>query len=198
MYIEIKLCSCSKCECDIDEMDEEENARVSLRRLLYELGDYEMDNGGADGVSGADGGVDSELDNEITNEWFGEEVSGIDESWSSIMRNIVSLREHVNMEIEEDSFIRELFSEFFDTDIPNGLEDVKITLSNDEFNKIAIPVEHSPSKCAICLEEGTCTSTGGSCKLPCSHLFHSQCIKYWLTKYKVTCPVCRMDVRNLD
>ena len=33
--------------------------------------------------------------------------------------------------------------------------------------------------------------------LDCKHIFHRRCIKHWLLQEKVTCPVCRKDVREM-
>ena len=50
-------------------------------------------------------------------------------------------------------------------------------------------IKSSVSDCAICLEDFV---VGESCQvLPvCNHIFHSNCINYWLKK-KLTCPICR-------
>lgn len=146
-----------------------DNLRQVINRLIYNLEELE-----------------SESESEM-------EMSGIDESWNSIMRNIISLREHVEMERQEDEFIRELFYELFET--TPELEDVKVTLTEEEFKKkVTEKREEDEAKCTICLDimEKNCITN----KLSCNHSFHPNCIKYWLTNYKVTCPVCRMDVRN--
>ena len=44
--------------------------------------------------------------------------------------------------------------------------------------------------CAICLEEEDFLSA----KLPCGHLFHSNCIRNWLLRGGATCPLCNMDL----
>lgn len=45
-------------------------------------------------------------------------------------------------------------------------------------------------ECAICLEE---LEDGDLCKaLPqCNHVFHKECILFWLVMNKNTCPLCR-------
>lgn len=88
----------------------------------------------------------------------------------------------------------------FVEDLP--LEDVKVTLTNDQFDKLdRIPLHNcSEQTCHICMDEfeelsSTSKSKTQAIKLPCSHIFHEDCIKQWLCKEKVTCPVCRADVR---
>jgi hypothetical protein len=91
------------------------------------------------------------------------------------------------------------------------LEDVKVTLQEEDFNKLhTVPFqtsdsdnkneehehehEHEQENCNICLEqyvEGVSVT-----KLPCKHLFHTECIKAWLCGEKINCPVCRHDVRE--
>ncbi|ERM95691.1 E3 ubiquitin-protein ligase SGR9, amyloplastic [Amborella trichopoda] len=48
-------------------------------------------------------------------------------------------------------------------------------------------------ECVICTEElGV-----GACRLPCSHVFHRQCIGMWL-KGRSTCPCCRLELGGWD
>lgn len=56
-------------------------------------------------------------------------------------------------------------------------------------------VEQTPS-CSICLcefEEKECVK-----RLPCKHLFHSDCIDLWLVESKATCPICRQGIFEDD
>lgn len=129
-------------------------------------------------------------DADLTREEFNE-------SWDDIISNMMLLR-NISEREREEQFIRNLFSEFFEED---NFEDVRVTLSNQQFSKITDTdnkksKDHTTtsSKCAICLVEGV--STDKTTILPCSHSFHTDCIKRWLTEYKVTCPVCRMDTRE--
>lgn len=82
------------------------------------------------------------------------------------------------------------------------LEDVKVTLQEGDFEKLqTVPFrqDHSDEQndhdnCNICLEqykEGVSVT-----KLPCKHIFHTECIKAWLCGEKINCPVCRHDVRE--
>lgn len=112
--------------------------------------------------------------------------------------------------IEESNFIDSLFETFLDNNINiqgilgnvDDLQDVKVTLPKSDFDKLEnIQINHDNlndfinSQCNICMEEYKIDDY--VIKLKCKHLFHKECIKDWLCKEKITCPVCRMDVREM-
>jgi len=96
-------------------------------------------------------------------------------------------------------WINEIFNEgFVGSDL--DLEDVKVTLSDEEFDKISeVCKENVADKdCVICLEsisKNQCEEDS-VVKLKCDHFFHRECIKEWLCKANVHCPVCRSDTRQ--
>jgi len=111
---------------------------------------------------------------------------------------------------DESNFIDSLFETFLDNNINtqgilgnvDDLQDVKVTLSQSDFNKLEkIQIKNSNlndflnSQCNICMEEYKIDEF--VIKLKCKHLFHKECIKDWLCKEKISCPVCRMDVREM-
>lgn len=58
-------------------------------------------------------------------------------------------------------------------------------------NATAEELESGDNVCIICREEMT---DGSNCKkLPCSHIFHTSCLRSWFQRQQ-TCPTCRMDV----
>jgi hypothetical protein len=81
-------------------------------------------------------------------------------------------------------------------------EDVKVTLSENEFSKLNTYVVKEgdlpmveDKDCHICIE--TLAEKGLEITtLPCNHSFHTPCIRVWLQEEKVSCPVCREDVRS--
>jgi DNA-binding transcriptional regulator YhcF (GntR family) len=76
-------------------------------------------------------------------------------------------------------------------------EDVKITLTNDEFNLLHhdfITRINIDKECNVCMDSYNLNDK--IVKLPCNHIFHTECIRNWLCNEKVTCPVCRMDTRS--
>ncbi|TDH71763.1 hypothetical protein CCR75_001793 [Bremia lactucae] len=68
----------------------------------------------------------------------------------------------------------------------------KITSNlNDRFaNPTAEELEETDKTCIICREE----MTPSTCKkLPCSHIFHINCLKMWIQRQQ-TCPTCRSSI----
>ncbi|XVE85908.1 hypothetical protein DITRI_Ditri17bG0129300 [Diplodiscus trichospermus] len=55
-----------------------------------------------------------------------------------------------------------------------------------------VNVEDGDDGCAICLEELKVESYAS--QMPCSHMFHSNCIEKWLKK-KNNCPICRFEMK---
>ena len=47
--------------------------------------------------------------------------------------------------------------------------------------------------CSICLDD---IKNEHGKELPCKHLFHTHCVDNWLMNEKVTCPMCRVDIRD--
>ena len=80
----------------------------------------------------------------------------------------------------------------------NVFEDVKVTLTKEQFKKLdskTILEENTDNKeCNICMDEYKINDK--IVTLDCKHIFHRRCIKHWLLQEKVTCPVCRKDVRE--
>ena len=118
--------------------------------------------------------------------------------------------DHNFVNIEEFNFIDSLFETFLDNDINmqdmlgniDDLQDIKVTLSKSDFNKLEKIqlnnknlIDFLNSQCNICMEEYKIDDH--ITKLKCRHLFHKECIKDWLCKEKISCPVCRMDVREM-
>jgi hypothetical protein len=81
--------------------------------------------------------------------------------------------------------------------ITNNFEDVKVTLSTSDFEKLSDSIAENQvlktEDCNICLET---IGKRKALKLNCSHSFHTKCLKKWLTSYKTSCPCCRTDCRD--
>jgi hypothetical protein len=83
----------------------------------------------------------------------------------------------------------------------NHLEDVKVTLSQDEFNNLDITKDKSSienKQCNICLDDLTEDELkeNSLIQLKCNHIYHKDCIKEWLTKQSTKCPSCRFCCRT--
>ena len=77
-------------------------------------------------------------------------------------------------------------------------EDVKIVLTNEEFNKLGrkkykdVEKDGNESKCTICLNK--IEDDEEIIQLECGHFFHINCIEKWLKKCSNKCPNCRVEV----
>lgn len=91
-----------------------------------------------------------------------------------------------------DFILDELNIEVDLTDLAD-LEDVKVTLTQDQFELLEkIPIGHNyEDKCNICLDDFCSENT--LVKLNCKHIFHEPCIKTWLTTQSKKCPICRSE-----
>jgi hypothetical protein len=93
-----------------------------------------------------------------------------------------------------------IFGEFLDNQLEDfdNLEDVKVFLSKEEFDKIDSCILDESilmgKQCNICLEPVKISEKLK--KLKCSHIFHELCLKPWLTTQSTKCPVCRLNTRE--
>ena len=75
-------------------------------------------------------------------------------------------------------------------------------LTNEEFNNLNHFVYNSSTlnrnegveNCSIC--QDNLQNGENSTKLPCSHIFHMDCIKHWLVSQCSSCPNCRHDIKG--
>ena len=102
-----------------------------------------------------------------------------------------------------DSIFDSLFTNFnqFITENLNDLEDVKVTLSTDEFNNLDKVTDETliqNKQCNICLEDlqKDDLDNNSLIQLQCNHIYHNTCIKEWLTKQSTKCPSCRFCCRT--
>jgi hypothetical protein len=73
-----------------------------------------------------------------------------------------------------------------------NLPNEKITLNLEEFNDKIEEIQEE-IECGICKD----VSNKDVVRLKsCNHKFCKECIKEWLTKYNIKCPMCRTDIRN--
>ena len=121
----------------------------------------------------------------------------------NIRRRIEMLNDtvRVNNSYENDNILPQLMGLILDPSLgfgilPNEFEDVKVVLSEREFNKLNVDIiqDEIDNECNICIENFK--KDNQVIKLDCNHMFHKECIKKWLCEEKVNCPVCRKDVRE--
>ena len=102
------------------------------------------------------------------------------------------------------------FNEFMQNEMQNemqeydDLEDVKVTLSEDEFNNLETKISEDMiinKQCNICLEDlildKETSFENKLINLKCNHIYHRDCIKEWLTKQSTKCPTCRCCYRSV-
>jgi hypothetical protein len=85
----------------------------------------------------------------------------------------------------------ELYSELIN--VPNQ-ENVICTLNEEEKNKLnKVILENNLDKCcSVCMDD--LVKDNEVIILPCEHIFHTNCIEEWLSKYNYNCPVCKKEV----
>jgi hypothetical protein len=85
----------------------------------------------------------------------------------------------------------ELYSELIN--VPNQ-ENVICTLDEEEKNKLnKVILENNLDKCcSVCMDD--LVKDNEVIILPCEHIFHTNCIEEWLSKYNYNCPVCKKEV----
>ena len=96
-----------------------------------------------------------------------------------------------------NNFVDNYNFDYFDNFLDNfdNLEDVKVTLTNDQINKLKqiqlnkTNISEYTNDCAICLEK--CILNEKLLVLKCTHYFHYDCIYQWLSKESTKCPTCR-------
>ena len=87
-----------------------------------------------------------------------------------------------------------------DTINTDNLEDVKVTLTEQQFDSLFSEkltdknIHNYTCECNICMDEYVVDDV--IVKLDCKHVFHKACIRNWLCNERVTCPVCRKDTRE--
>lgn len=60
---------------------------------------------------------------------------------------------------------------------------------------LSATTDHQSQECAVCQERYQVREALN--QLPCSHLFHVECLKPWLTEHN-TCPTCRWELETDD
>ena len=143
--------------------------------------------------------------NELTNELFNELFNHTNTNYYSRSNNS---NDNNNLEfLTESSMLNRIMQVFLDPSVIDidsniNMEDVKVILTKDQFKKLDSKIileenlnDYSNKECNICMDE---YKIGDKIIiLDCKHIFHRRCIKHWLLQEKVTCPVCRKDVREM-
>lgn len=79
----------------------------------------------------------------------------------------------------------------------NDFEDIKITLSECEFNNLdSVILDESiliSKDCSICLDR--LQLSNNLIILKCKHIYHKNCIREWFNQ-STKCPICRCEIRE--
>lgn len=101
----------------------------------------------------------------------------------------MSLVNYSSFEIELDLLNQAIESSVADMEIRRR-DNIEIDLPDLVFNDIKHTTTDQ-TQCSICFTDFE--NEDSVCKLNCSHLLHSPCIREW-AKYKDTCPICRAEI----
>lgn len=101
------------------------------------------------------------------------------------------------------NLVTDLFGNIFDYINEPEFEDVKVTISKNDFEELQTIIltkenilKYEDKSCIICLEHYKIKDKIKI--LSCDHIFHENCIYQWLCKEKISCPICRKDIRKND
>jgi len=88
------------------------------------------------------------------------------------------------------------YNTFIDDNILNNLDDVVVSLDNNDLNNLKTYSNDNKINinCCVCLED--IKNQEIICELNCAHKFHDKCIKYYLDNYNHKCPICRISTGN--
>ena len=116
------------------------------------------------------------------------------ENYEELLNNIIYIPLNSNPQYSHNSLmtIVSLMSSMIEP--MEEFEDVVTTLDDSEYCKITNYTleEKTDSCCSICLDNLEINQQIS--KLPCTHIFHSECITTYLKEYHRICPVCRAEV----
>jgi len=136
--------------------------------------------------------VGKNMDEEEVSNWI-QIFSTIGEKFKEIYKKMSQIHE----------FNLQFYSELLTLQLSYKVQHSKLIIQNmfDKFiPEISLKKAGMKGKClddttcTICIAEFDDTWTRNLRKLPCAHIFHSECIDTWLRTGKRTCPFCRKDV----
>ncbi|GFF39964.1 putative RING finger protein [Aspergillus udagawae] len=117
---------------------------------------------------------------------------------------LVTMRYRIHRRERETWLRRDLYfpgrTIIADTDIDKQLPLVKLSIWRTlHRGKQALGAEcdaPDPSLCSICMEQ--LRDDEDVRPLPCEHIFHPACVDPWLTRYRTSCPLCRVSLVEHD
>lgn len=78
-------------------------------------------------------------------------------------------------------------------EVPGEMDDVLVTMKSEDVDRLPRhAVEEENINCSICLEDIPVNTQ--VMKIPCNHVFHTECLSTWLKDQSYMCPLCRQPV----
>ena len=110
------------------------------------------------------------------------------------MNNLFDFNNSFRMRYQFSNNLRNIF----EGTLGQNLDDVKVTLTEEEYNNIETKryIEYnSEEKCKMCIICNDEFKEDDIIKITqCKHVLHDECLKPWLLKESKKCPVCRMEL----
>ena len=130
---------------------------------------------------------------------FDAQFEDSESTLDNIITNAYLLRRTFELQPQHSDFdLFDNFNNFVEEQmrLQEELEDVKITLSENDFDKLNSTIldESLLYKCSICLEYTKISEE--LIILQCKHIYHKDCLKQWVTKNSTKCCECRFDIRD--
>lgn len=126
---------------------------------------------------------------------LGAYLTTIKENEDDVEEDMIVVRDILHILEVQNQFIINLY-----LDPLENLEDIKLTISKEELNKIPLSnfseIKTDEKECSICLDEFE--SKDPIRMISCHHLFHSKCIDKWLSENNYKCPICRHKIANYN
>lgn len=121
--------------------------------------------------------------------------SSISSSPRGVLLLILSVPASIGEESEEDDSFHDLLNHLMQSFEPTGPPPTSTRILDSlPVVKVDSTLKEEFIKCSVCFDDFEVDSdTPVVVKLPCSHIFHKDCVSHWLKEHN-TCPNCRYEL----